>query len=108
MTFSEFSLIAGMAIATFLIRYSLIAMSGRIQLSEGFMKLLRYVPPAVLTAIVVPAVLIPTGDTLDLSYGNARLIGAIAAIIVGWKTKNLLLVIVIGMIIFLLWQWLVG
>jgi branched-subunit amino acid transport protein len=102
---NEFLLITGMALVTFAIRYPVLAMSGRIQLPSWFLQLLRYVPPTVLTAIVVPAVLMPN-DQLWLDHTNARLIGAIAAIGIGIWRKNLLLTIVIGMLVFLIWQWL--
>lgn len=104
---SEFLLITGMMIVTFLVRYPLIAMSGRIKLAPWFLQLLRYVPPVVLTAIVVPAVLMPEGHELWLDHTNARLIGAIAAILVGLWRQNLLLTIVVGMAVFFVWQWLV-
>lgn len=101
----EFLLITGMALVTFAIRYSMFAMSGRIRLSEPLLNALRYVPPVVLTAIVVPAVLMPSGDTLEFGFTNARFVGAIAAFTTGWFTRNLLLTIVIGMVTFLVWQW---
>jgi branched-subunit amino acid transport protein len=104
---NEFLLIAGMAIVTFLIRYPVLALSGKFELSESFLQILRYVPPAVLTAIVVPAVIMPE-DQLLLSYTNARLVGAIAAVAVGLWRKNLLLTIVVGMAVFLGWQAIVG
>ena len=103
---NELYLIGGMALLTFLLRYGLIGMSGRIKLSSSVIQMLRYVPPAVLTAIVTPAVLMPSGDRLMLSYTNARLIGAITAILVSYWTKNLLLTIVLGMLVFFSWQWL--
>lgn len=102
---NEFYLIAGMAAITFTIRYSLLYLGGRFQLSPKMTDLLRYVPPAVLTAIVVPAVLMPSGDSLMLTPTNARLMGAIVAVVVSYKTKNLLLTIGLGMVTFLLWQW---
>lgn len=102
---NEFYLIAGMAAITFAIRYGLLGISGRIRLSEKLTQLLRYIPPAVLTAIVVPAVLMPTGDTLLIAPTNARLVGAIVAVLVSYKTKNLLLTIGLGMLSFFLWQW---
>jgi branched-subunit amino acid transport protein len=105
---NEFLLIAGMALVTFAVRYPLLAVSGRIQLSPRFLQMLRFVPPVVLTAIVVAAVLMPTGDSLMLSYTNARLIGAIAALTIGLWRQNLLLTIVVGMGVFLGWQWLVS
>ena len=103
---NELYLIGGMALLTFLLRYGLIGMSGRIKLSSSVIQMLRYVPPAVLTALVAPAVLMPSGDRLMLSYTNARLIGAITAILVSYWTKNLLLTIVLGMLAFFSWQWL--
>ena len=69
---------------------------------------LRYVPPAVLTAIIVPAVLIPTGEGVNFSYTNAYLVGAVAAFGISWFSQNLLLTIVLGMAAFWGWQWLVG
>ena len=103
---NELYLIGGMALLTFLLRYGLIGMSGRIKLSSSVIQMLRYVPPAVLTALVAPAVLMPSGDRLMLSYTNARLVGAITAILVSYWTRNLLLTIVLGMLAFFSWQWL--
>ncbi len=103
---NELVLIGGMALITFSIRYGLIGISGCIQLSPQLMQMLGYVPPAVLTAIATPAILMPTGDELMLSHTNARLIGAAAAILVGYRTKNLLLTILLGMLTFFTWQWL--
>ncbi|MBD0335882.1 MAG: AzlD domain-containing protein [Cyanobacteria bacterium Co-bin13] len=102
---NEWLLIGGMALITFLIRYSLIAVSGRLQLSPTLLQALRFVPPAVLTAIIVPAVFMPTG-TIWVGWHNARLVGAIAALMIGFWRQNLLLTIVGGMGVFLLWQWL--
>ena len=105
---NEVLLIAGMAVVTFGIRYSMFAVAGKIEFPAGLVNALKYVPPAVLTAIVVPAVLMPGGGELDLSYTNAYLVGALVAGVVGWSGKNLLLTIVVGMAVFLGWQWFVG
>ncbi|MFE4107745.1 AzlD domain-containing protein [Almyronema epifaneia] len=102
----ELYLIAGMGIITFLIRYSLIAISGQVTLSDAFSRALRYVPPTVLTAIVVPAVLSPD-QSVAFGLANARLIGALAALGVGLWRKQLLLTILVGMSVFFGWQWLV-
>lgn len=103
---NELLLVIGMMGVTFLVRYPMLAMSGRLKLPDWFLQLLRYVPPTVLTAIVVPAVLMPE-DALWLDHTNARLIGAIACVVVGVRQKNLLLTIVVGMGVFFVWQWLV-
>ena len=100
---NEVLIIGGMAIATFSIRYLMFGASSRITLSPALLNALRYLPPVILTAIVVPEVLLSEG-TLKVGYLNARLVGAIAAIIVSTLTKNLLLTIVLGMAAFFGWQ----
>lgn len=100
----EVLLVIGMALPTFVIRYGPIFYSGRVTLSPRLIDLLRYVPPVVLTAIVVPAVLIPSGTSWELTYTNPRLGAAIAAFLIAWKWNNLLLTITLGMAIFFIWQ----
>lgn len=100
-----FYLIGGMALVTFLIRYTMFALGERVRFPDLLIRALRYVPPTVLTAITVPAVLMPGGDKIELSYTNAYLIGALAACGIGWFSQNLLLTIVTGMLTFLGWQW---
>ena len=103
---NEVYLIAGMALVTFGIRYSMFVVAGRYEFPAGVVSALRFVPPTVLTAIVVPAVLMPNGETIDISLSNAYLVGALVAAAVGWFSNNLLLTIVGGMAAFLSWQWL--
>ena len=62
-----------------------------------------HVPPTVLTAIVVPAVLFPHG-TLWIGIDNARVVGAVATTLFALWQKNLLLTIVVGMAVFLSYQ----
>ncbi len=102
---NEVYLIAGMALVTFAIRYSMFAVAGRVEFPTRLVNALRYVPPTVLTAIIVPAVLMPNGDGVQASYTNPYLMGALVAFGVGWSSKNLLLTIVVGMLAFWGWQW---
>jgi branched-subunit amino acid transport protein len=101
-------MIAGMAMVTFAIRYLLFPLSGRIRFSDNLKRALGYVPPAVLTAIIVPATLIPDGQTLNLSWTNAYLAGAVITAVIGRLSKNLLITIVGGMAGFALWQGLIA
>ncbi len=101
----EVWLIGGMMAVTFAIRYTLFAASGQLEFPAPLARALKYVPPTVLTAIIVPSILMPHG-TLDLSPQNAYLAAGVAAGAVGWWRKNLLLTILSGMAAFLLWQWL--
>lgn len=104
---SELLLILGMALVTFGVRYPMLAIIGRLQLPDTALRALRYVPLAVLTAIIVPAILMPGGD-IDLRPENTYLVGGIIAALVAWRTKNLLLTIIVGMGAFLLWRAVVG
>ena len=102
---NELYMVTGMALVTFAIRYILFPISGRFQFPNLLEQALQYVPPVVLTAIIVPSVLMPGGDVLDLRLTNPYLIGAVSACLIGGLFKNLLLTIVVSMIIFLGAQW---
>jgi len=88
---------------TFGMRFSFIYLFGRIEIPETIRRALHYVPPAVLSAIVFPELLIHSGG-LDVSIDNTRMLAGIIAIAVAWFTKNTLLTILAGMIALLLLQ----
>ena len=85
-----------MGLVTYAIRLSLIAAIGRIDVPPLVQRGLRFVPPAVLSAIIFPELLRP-GGTLDLSLGNLRLLAGVLATLVAWRTRNVLLTIAVGM-----------
>jgi len=92
---------------TFGMRMSFIYLFGRFEIPVVVKRALRFVPPAVLSAIVAPALLMPD-NTLDVSLGNNQLIAGVVAILVAWRTKNTLLTIIAGMITLLVLLWVVG
>jgi branched-subunit amino acid transport protein len=100
---NEVLLVAGMALVTFLIRYPLLELVGKIELPTRLFKALRYVPPAVLAAIIVPSVIMPKGE-IALSPANPFLVAGIVSALVAWRSKNLLLTVVIGMITLLAYR----
>ena len=89
--------VIGMGVITFAIRLSMIVMSGQIDLGDRLQRALRYVPPAVLSAIILPEMLQP-GGTLDFSLGNDRLLAGLIAMVVAWFTRNMIWTVAIGMI----------
>ena len=95
---NEFLLILGMTLVTFGVRYPVLALVGRLNLPGIVLRALRFVPPAVLSAIIVPAVFFPDGERLMLGLDNPRIIAVIIAGLVSWRSKNLLLTIVVGMV----------
>jgi branched-subunit amino acid transport protein len=92
---NEVLLIAGMAFVTFMVRYPVLALLGKVPMPEPVLRALRYVPPAVLSAIIVPAVIMPN-DVVQIT-NNPFLIAGMIAVGVSWRTKSLLLTILIGM-----------
>ena len=91
---------------TFLTRLSFIALAGRWDAPPLFRSALRFVPVAILTAIIVPELVMHTG-TLDLAPTNPRLLAGVLAIFVAWRTRNTVLTIVIGMTAFWVLQWII-
>jgi branched-subunit amino acid transport protein len=90
-------LMAFIGVATFAMRLSFIMTLGRLKVPYSLMRALRYVPPAVLSAIIFPELLRP-GGALDLSLGNTRLLAGLLAAVVAWRTGNVVLTIVAGMV----------
>ncbi|SRR5690606_37365187 len=90
-------LIIGMGVITFLLRLALIISTGHFTMPERLRQGLQYVPAAVLSAIIFPELLMPDG-ALDVSMNNARLLAGLLAIVVAWRTKNVLLTIAAGMV----------
>ena len=103
--FSLFLTILGMGLVTFLIRLLPILLVGRTQLPRWASQSLRYIPPAVLTAIIVPDLLLP-GGVLDLSLTNGRLVAGSVAALVAWRSRNVLLTVAAGMGVLWGLQWL--
>lgn len=92
---------------TYGIRLSLIVLYGKQDMPVRLQAALRYVPPAVLSAIIFPEVMLP-GGSLDLSPANLRLLAGGLAALVAWRTKNVFLTIVVGMVTLLVLQYLFG
>ena len=88
---------------TFGIRLSFMLFMGKVRILPTAQTALRFVPVAVLSALIAPGLFLPRGS-LDLSFGNMRLIAGIVAILVAWRTKNVLLTIGIGMVCLLILQ----
>lgn len=82
---------------TFLTRLSFIYLLGRVETPPVIKRALRFVPPAVLSAIIAPEVLMVDGS-LNLSLSNLRMLAALAATLVAWYSKNALLAIISGML----------
>lgn len=104
MSATEVAIIVGMMAVTFLTRYSFFALGERLVFPPLVKRALKYVPPAVLTAIVFPMVFLPDGKTWNIDWHNAWLAGALASGVLSWRFKNLLAAIGGGMCVYVLWR----
>ncbi len=100
--FSIWATIAGLGIGTFLIRFSFLGLLGGRKLPDWLLRHLRYVPVAVLPALVAPLVVWPaaTGGMLD----PARTVAALAALAIGAVFRSVLGAIFGGMAVLYLFQ----
>lgn len=87
------TIIGGITLAT---RVSFILLFGIIEVPALLGRALRFVPAAVLSAIILPDLLL-TNERLNLSLGNERLLAGSLAMLVAWRSKNVLLTIATGM-----------
>jgi len=99
-------LILLMAFVTFGIRYALYAKANAITLPAKLEQALKFSAPCVLTAIWVPAVLMPQGE-LAITLQNPYLIGAIIALGIALWKRNILLTIVVSMSCFFVYKHLI-
>ena len=95
--------ILGMGLITFAIRVTLFLLPAGAQLPEWLLRALRYVPAAVLSAIIAPELLMP-GGVFDLSLGNERLLAGVVAILVAWRTRNVIWTVGVGLVVLWLLQ----
>ena len=70
---------------------------GRFEMPSQVERALRFVPVAVLTAIFLPE-LAYIQEELMLSFRNPRLLAGLLAIVVAWRTKNVMYTILAGML----------
>ncbi len=91
-------ILGGMTV-TYLIRLSFFFFIPPDRLPERFRRGLRYIPPAVLAALITPDLLLLDG-ILHLSFDNHRLVAGSIAALVAWRTRNTWLTIVSGLLAF--------
>ena len=97
-------MIIGMAVITIFIKAVIFVLGERIILPGMLKHALSFVPVTVLTAIIVPMVLAPHNQGIELTWRNPQLVAAVVAVIVSAATRHQLLTIFIGLAVFFGWQ----
>lgn len=96
-------------VGTFALRLSFVLLLGRVdEVPPRVAGVLRFVPAAVLAALVVPSLLslsVPSPGTtepgllgLGLDFETPKLLAGAAAALVAWRTEDVLATIAVGMI----------
>lgn len=85
------------ALVTFLERASFILLLSQWEMPEWFQRALRYVPVAVFPALIAP-MFFRTNGAYDFAFDNLKIWAGLFALLVAWRTKNLLATIVAGMV----------
>jgi branched-subunit amino acid transport protein len=99
MSTAELSLwltLVGMGLVTYLTRLIPILAFGRLRLPQGVYRAMRYIPMAVLAAIILPELLVQNG-ALVLAATNNRLWAGLVAGLVAWRRRQVLLTVAVGM-----------
>ncbi|HZW21337.1 AzlD domain-containing protein [Noviherbaspirillum sp.] len=97
-------MILGMAAVTVFIKATIFVLGGRVTFPPLLQQALGFVPVTVLTAIIVPMVIAPHNEGLELTWRNPQLVASIIAILVCAATKKQLLTIAVALIAFFGWQ----
>lgn len=94
---------------TFALRFSFLALferTGGVPPRLG--QALRYVPPAVFAALVVPAFVVGGEGSSTAAFTPLRLLAGVVAGVVAWRTESVLWTIVTGMVALVVLEALVG
>ncbi|GAB6860415.1 AzlD domain-containing protein [Haloplanus litoreus] len=94
---SVWAVVLVVGLLTFAIRYSFIYLLGRVDgMPPWLERALRYVPAAVLAALVAPAFVDP-GPTVTATLLDSRLFAGLVAAGVAWTTENMFATLAAGM-----------
>jgi branched-subunit amino acid transport protein len=86
-----------MALVTYIPRALPLLVLAKFSLPKAVIAWLRYVPVAVLSALLFPALLMPDGK-LELSLSNEFLVASLPTLLVAWRTKSLFWTVILGIL----------
>jgi branched-subunit amino acid transport protein len=96
-------MVVGMGIVTYLPRMIPAAFLSKIKIPKLFIKFLSHIPEAVLAALLFPSILMPGGQ-LALAITNDLLLASIITLPIAYKSKNMFLTVIVGMVIMIFLQ----
>lgn len=99
-----FLTIVGMGVVTYLPRLLPVWFLSRRTLPPLVVAWLRFVPVAVLAALLLPGLVMPQ-DRVDLSFNNLYVWAAVPVIVVAWRTRSFFGTVLVGMGLVALLRW---
>jgi branched-subunit amino acid transport protein len=94
-------MILGLGATSLATRGSFVLFLTRFEVPRTVQRALRFVPPAVFTALLVPELVFARGS-LHVGLDNVTLVAALVAAPVAWRTKSTTATILVGMAALLL------
>lgn len=91
------AVVAGMALVTYLPRVLPMTVLSRLALPEWFRRWLSYVPVAVLSALLAPALILP-GGRWQPGWSNPALLAAVPTFVVAYRTRGLFTTVLTGLV----------
>lgn len=97
-------IILGMAAVTFFTRFGSQVLFRQMGIPTWFDRWLKHVPTGILTALIVPSLLLPKGH-LDLTLHNDYLLAGVLAAMIAYKFRNIALTMALGLTTVVLLRW---
>lgn len=99
------SIILGMAVVTYITRFGCLFLFRHTGMPPFLKGWLKHIPTAVLTALIIPGLLLPKGY-LDISLHNHYLLAGILAALVAYKSRNIMATVGLGIMAMMSLHWL--
>lgn len=87
-------IVLGMMLVTYIPRMLPLVVLARVNIPQIIMDWLKYIPVAVLAALLAPELMVVNGN---ISFINAGVVAAVPCFIVAFRTKNLFYTVFVGM-----------
>ena len=99
-----FFIILGMALVTFITRFGCLILFRHTGIPPFIQGWLKHVPTAILTALILPSLLLPKGY-LDISLQNHYLLAGVVASLVAYKSRSIIATVGLGIMMMFSLHW---
>ncbi len=94
-------MILGMTLVTFIPRYLPLAVLSKMEIPEVVIEWLKYIPAAILAALLAPGILIIDGR-LMITPQNTYLLAALPTFLIAIYKRNIFLTVIVGMVMIII------